>query len=74
MADEVDMINRDPNSMNVHVQVMFDDVIGEPEGAHSADWYSSFFKLNYMKSNQQLYELSFFEVFGCGRKVASTLA
>ena len=31
------MVNRDPNNMNIHVQVMFDDVLGEPEGAHSVD-------------------------------------
>ena len=30
--------NRDPNSMNSYIQVSFDDVLAEPEGAHSADW------------------------------------
>ena len=41
---EIDMINRDPNVLNSHVQVMFDDVLAEPEGAHSADcvWKNSF--------------------------------
>ncbi|CAF1055669.1 unnamed protein product [Brachionus calyciflorus] len=40
---EIDLINRDPNVMNNHVQVMFDDVLAEPEGAHSADcvWRNS---------------------------------
>ena len=37
MSKDIDMVNRDPNSMNGHVQVMFDDVLGEPEGAHSMD-------------------------------------
>ncbi len=36
MAD-IDLINRDPNSMNNYIQVEFEDVLGEPEGAHSAD-------------------------------------
>ena len=34
----VDLVNRDPNNMNQNIQVMFDDVLAEPEGAHSADW------------------------------------
>ena len=37
MAD-IDLINRDPNKMNEFIQVQFDDVLAEPEGAHSADW------------------------------------
>ncbi|XP_041378554.1 caveolin-1-like [Gigantopelta aegis] len=39
-----DMVNRDPNALNEHVKVMFEDVIGEPEGAHSADcvWRNSY--------------------------------
>ena len=37
MADSIDMNNRDPHSMNSHVQVSFDDVIAEPEGAHAMD-------------------------------------
>ena len=35
---EIDLTNRDPNSMNNYIQVEFDDVLAEPEGAHSADW------------------------------------
>jgi hypothetical protein len=35
---EIDLIERDPNNMNNYVQVVFDDVLAEPEGAHSADW------------------------------------
>ena len=38
MDSDLDLINRDPNFMNNHVQVMFDDVLAEPEGAHSPDW------------------------------------
>ena len=37
MAANVEMTNRDPNNMNVHIQVSFDDVLAEPEGAHSMD-------------------------------------
>ena len=39
MADkEVDLVNRDPNSMNNFLQVDFEDVLAEPHGAHSSDW------------------------------------
>jgi len=40
---EIDFINRDPNNMNNYIQVEFDDVLAEPEGAHSADciWQNS---------------------------------
>ena len=40
---ELDLINRDPNNMNNYIQVCFDDVLAEPEGAHSADcvWTNS---------------------------------
>ncbi len=38
MADDLDLVNRDPNNMNNYIQVSFDDVLAEPEGAHSADW------------------------------------
>ena len=34
----VDFVNRDPNDMNNYIQVDFNDVLGEPEGAHSPDW------------------------------------
>lgn len=37
MADDLDMSNRDPNDLNSHVKVSFEDVIGEPDGAHSHD-------------------------------------
>ncbi|TRY62531.1 hypothetical protein TCAL_06295 [Tigriopus californicus] len=33
-----DLDNRDPNNLNEHLQVMWDDVIGEPEGIRSPDW------------------------------------
>ena len=38
MADDLDLVNRDPNNMNNYIQVSFDDVLAEPDGAHSADW------------------------------------
>ena len=43
MAKEIDLINRDPHDMNNYIQVEFDDVLGEPNGAHSADcvWQNS---------------------------------
>ncbi|XP_064606657.1 caveolin-3-like [Liolophura sinensis] len=49
---EVDLINRDPNNLNDHVKVMFEDVLGEPEGAHSADcvWRNSYKCFNCGKS------------------------
>ena len=41
---EVDLINRDPNSMNAFIQVDFEDVLAEPSGAHSSDcvWRNSY--------------------------------
>jgi hypothetical protein len=39
---EVDLISRDPNALNHHIQVMFDDIIAEPEGIRSADWFLFF--------------------------------
>ncbi len=35
---DIDLINRDPNNMNNYIQVEFDDILAEPEGAHSPDW------------------------------------
>ncbi|KAL4226705.1 Caveolin-1 [Mactra antiquata] len=37
MADSLDMVNRDPNNLNDHLKVQFEDVFGEPEGARSID-------------------------------------
>ncbi|XP_031847719.1 caveolin-3 isoform X1 [Nomia melanderi] len=39
VADEsnADLEDRDPNSLNQHLQVMWDDVIGEPEGIRSPE-------------------------------------
>lgn len=38
MADDgPDMENRDPNELNTHVKVVFDEVLGEPEGVRSID-------------------------------------
>ena len=44
MADEIDLVNRDPNAMNSYIQVTFGDVLAEPDGAHSADciWRNSY--------------------------------
>ena len=46
MSEEkaLDMENRDPNNMNNYIQIKFDDVLGEPEGAHSAEcvWQFSY--------------------------------
>ncbi|GFN93511.1 caveolin [Plakobranchus ocellatus] len=32
---DIDMVNRDPNNLNDHVRVLFEEVLGEPDGAHS---------------------------------------
>ncbi|XP_052250471.1 LOW QUALITY PROTEIN: caveolin-1-like [Dreissena polymorpha] len=37
MADQLDMVQRDPNDLNSHIKVRFEDVLGEPDGAHSID-------------------------------------
>jgi hypothetical protein len=37
---EVDLIQRDPNNMNSFLQVDYEDVLAEPQGVHSTDWYS----------------------------------
>lgn len=39
-----DLTQRDPNSINGHIQVQFDDVLAEPDGAHSIDcvWTNSY--------------------------------
>ncbi|KAA0198419.1 hypothetical protein HAZT_HAZT010070 [Hyalella azteca] len=34
---EYNNMDRDPNNLNHHLQVMWDDVVGEPEGLHSMD-------------------------------------
>ncbi|XP_070183798.1 caveolin-2-like [Littorina saxatilis] len=34
---ELDLVNRDPNNINDHVKVAFEDVLAEPEGARSID-------------------------------------
>ncbi|XP_059167735.1 caveolin-1-like [Physella acuta] len=35
MKLDIDVINRDPNSINDHVKVAFEDVLAEPDGGHS---------------------------------------
>lgn len=39
----IDMEHRDPNDLNYHVKTNFAEVIGEPDGGHSADcvWVNS---------------------------------
>ena len=34
----LDLSQRDPNNLNKHVQVMWEDVFGEPEGVRSIDF------------------------------------
>ncbi|XP_060595660.1 caveolin-1-like [Ruditapes philippinarum] len=34
---DVDLVNRDPNGLNTHLKVQFEDVLAEPEGARSID-------------------------------------
>merc|ERR1712122_391702 len=43
MAD-IDMNNRDPNNINDHLRVTFEDVLAEPEGIHSMNcvWSNSY--------------------------------
>ena len=40
----LDLAQRDPNNLNEHLQVMWDDVFGEPEGVRSNDcaWRTSY--------------------------------
>ena len=45
---ELDMVNRDPHQMNGYIQVEFDDILGEPEGAHSRDWWVLIFDQMYI--------------------------
>merc|ERR1712033_103651 len=44
MADQVDLVNRDPNNINDHMKVAFEDVLAEPEGVKSGDcvWTNSY--------------------------------
>ncbi|XP_064633292.1 caveolin-1-like [Lineus longissimus] len=44
VTDKIDMINRDPNNINGHLTVSFEDVFGEPDHAHSIDcvWRNSY--------------------------------
>ncbi|XP_005109533.1 caveolin-1 [Aplysia californica] len=43
-AEDLDMDNRDPNNLNDHVKVSFDEVLGEPDGIRSMDcvWRNSY--------------------------------
>ncbi|KAL8574222.1 hypothetical protein ACOMHN_027876 [Nucella lapillus] len=46
-----DMADRDPNNINDHLKVSFEDVIAEPEGVHSMDccWVCAFNSFNCAK-------------------------
>ena len=48
-SKELDLMERDPNQLNSAIQIEFNDVWGEPPGAHSAPcvWQNSYacFKL-----------------------------
>ncbi|KAL3852810.1 hypothetical protein ACJMK2_016425 [Sinanodonta woodiana] len=39
-----DLMNRDPNNINIHLEYNFEDVLAEPDGTHSIDcvWKLSF--------------------------------
>ena len=63
----LDLSQRDPNNLNEHLQVMWDDVFGEPEGVRSNDcaWrtsYKCFHGTRYNIHNQYNH-LMFFEKF-----------
>ena len=38
MADQLNLLNRDPHNMNNFLQVEFDDAFAEPKGTHSMEW------------------------------------
>ncbi|CAC5413035.1 CAV3 [Mytilus coruscus] len=44
MDDNINLDKRDPNDLNSHIKVDFEDVLGEPDGAHSFDkvWIFSY--------------------------------
>ncbi|KAL3852820.1 hypothetical protein ACJMK2_016435 [Sinanodonta woodiana] len=45
---EPDLMNRDPNDLNNHIKVCFEDCIAEPEGVRSIDcvWRNSYMCFN----------------------------
>ncbi|KAH3892465.1 caveolin-1-like [Dreissena polymorpha] len=47
----VDLVNRDPNQINTHLQCQFEDVLAEPDGTHSIDcvWKLSYLCFNCWK-------------------------
>ncbi|WAR27537.1 CAV1-like protein, partial [Mya arenaria] len=51
MADQVDLVNRDPNNINAHLKATFEDVFAEPDGTHSIDcvWKLAFTCFNMCK-------------------------
>merc|ERR1712012_580155 len=69
MAD-IDLVNRDPNSINDHLKVTFEDLLAEPEGAHSMDcvWkfaYNAFWHIWFVTPCFKVLELN----CGCCQKL-----
>ncbi|XP_076469445.1 caveolin-1-like [Babylonia areolata] len=52
MAEQLDMVNRDPNNINDHLKVAFEDVIAEPDGVHTIDccWKCSYRSFTWAKT------------------------
>ncbi|ESO94516.1 hypothetical protein LOTGIDRAFT_189239 [Lottia gigantea] len=48
----LDLVNRDPNNINDHIEVEFEDVVAEPDGAHSivCVWKASYCCFNFWKN------------------------
>merc|ERR1712018_1087554 len=51
MAGELDLDNRDPNNINDHLKVCFEDILAEPEGIHSPNcvWSNAYTCFNCCK-------------------------
>ncbi|KAL4226694.1 hypothetical protein ACF0H5_014674 [Mactra antiquata] len=65
---QLDMENRDPNNLNDHLQVSFEDVFGEPEGVRAMDcvWSNSYKCFEFWKGC--IYKLC---TFLCGLCIAA---
>jgi len=48
---EIDLVNRDPNNINDHIKVEFEDILAEPDSTHSIDcvWKNSYRCFNFCK-------------------------
>ncbi|XP_052679608.1 caveolin-1-like [Crassostrea angulata] len=76
--DKVDLLHRDPNSINQHVQTNFEDVLAEPDGTRSSDcvWIYSASCFNGGKSCCYVFLSALCGIFlalfwGCGFAVIS---